>query len=153
MNLWKHVRPNNSLKQATSFCLQCSMNLLFTTHPLFSVPLPPSVFFRSVSTSLNEVVLIAVALPLRFLPPLRLVVVYREEPTQLSRLLSHGSAGLPEEPIYPAVADGLCVCGERPHHKLHPALHLHPLADQQTALPQNQLPALLLPLESWVDDT
>ncbi|TKS67435.1 1-acyl-sn-glycerol-3-phosphate acyltransferase gamma [Collichthys lucidus] len=39
-----------------------------------------------------------------------LVVVYREEPTQLSRLLSHGSVGLPEEPVHPAVADGLCVC-------------------------------------------
>lgn len=65
---------------------------------------------------------------------LRLVVVYREEPTQLSRLLSHGSVGLPEEPVHPAVADGLCVCGERPHHKLHSALHLHPLADQQAAI-------------------
>lgn len=78
---------------------------------------------------------------------LRLVVVYREEPTQPSRLLSHGSAGLPEEPVHLAVADGLCVCGERPHYKLHSAVHLHPLADQQAALSQNQLPALLLPLE------
>lgn len=77
----------------------------------------------------------------------RLVIVYREEPTPLSRLLSHGSAGLPEEPVHPAVADGLCVRGERPHHKLHPALHMHSLADQQTTLPQNQLPALLFPLE------
>lgn len=86
-----------------------------------------------------------------FLPSIRLVIVYREEPTPLSRLLSHGSAGLPEESVHPAVADGLRVRGERPHHKFHSAVHLRPLADQQTALSQDQLPTVLLPLESWVD--
>lgn len=74
--------------------------------------------------------------------------MYREEPTPLSRLLSHGSAGLPEESVHPAVADGLRVRGERPHHKLHSAVHLRPLANQQTALSQDQLPTVLLSLES-----
>lgn len=74
--------------------------------------------------------------------------MYREELSQLSRLVSHGSAGLPEEPVHPAAADGLCVCGEWPHHKLHSALHLRPLADQQAAVSQNQLPTVLFPLES-----
>lgn len=83
-----------------------------------------------------------------FLFPLRLVVVYSEELCQLSRLVSHGSAGLPEEPVHPAAADGLCVRGEWPHHKLHSALHLRPVADQQAAVPQNQLPTVLFPLES-----
>lgn len=74
--------------------------------------------------------------------------MYREEPPQLSGLLSHGSSGLPEEPVHPAAADGLCVRGQRPHHKLHPALHLRPVAYQQAALSQNQLQTLLLALES-----
>lgn len=95
-----------------------------------------------------SVVLITVALPHLFPPSFRLVVVYKVGPTQLSRLLSNGSADVPEEPVYPAVADGLCVCGEWPHHKFHPALHLRPVADQQAALSQNQLPTLLLSLES-----
>lgn len=64
-----------------------------------------------------------------------------------TRLLCHGSAGLPEEPVHPAAAGGLRVCGQRPHHQLHSALHVCPLAHQQAALPQNQLPALLLALE------
>ena len=64
-----------------------------------------------------------------------------------TRLLSHGAASLPEEPVRPAAVDGLCVCGERPHHQLHPAVHLRPLARQPAALPQDQLPALLLSLE------
>lgn len=74
--------------------------------------------------------------------------MYRKELTPPSRLLSYGSDGLREEPVHPAAADGLCVCGERPHHKLHSALHLRPLADKQAALSQDQLPAVLLPLES-----
>lgn len=103
--------------------------------------------------SVSKVHCFGSAFPPLFPPSLRLVVVYRKEPTQLSRLLSHGAAGLPEEPVHSAAADGLCVRGERPHHKLHSALHLYPLAHQQAALSHNQLPARLLPLESWVHHT
>ena len=65
----------------------------------------------------------------------------------LPGLHHHGSANLPEEPLHPAAADGLRVRRERPHHQLHPALHLCPLALQQAAVPPDQLPALLFSLE------